>query len=142
MEVPIDTHFPEYCTFDITATVGSKILISFMEVILGPAKTAFIAFYEPSSDLNPIAIHNEFTRAIYGYDYYDRFDTTGFEPADELGKKPLDLLDMITSSSEVTVEIAAFPFFGTIAEAYDKFKFSIEISAIEAVPQGKVFWFV
>ena len=144
METPT-TDFPS-CEITVIAPAGRRIFVRFLEVILGPQNAAIIDMYDFSTRDNLVSVNNQFTRAIYsGYlgksyaYYYDNIDTMGLEPGDEIGKKPIDILDVVTIGSKISISAFGFEFLPSISEAHDMFKFSIEISAVESVPKGKVY---
>lgn len=138
--------FPS-CLIRVTAPPESRIFVRFLEVILGPQNTAGIEMFDIGAFESLVRVSNQFARNIYSeylpesiqyyYQYYTDDDIMGLEPSDEIGKKPIPLLDLLTKGSKLNIEPFGFKFSPTIEEAYDMFKFSIEISAVESVPKGK-----
>ena len=125
--------FPE-CEITITGPEGSRIIVRFVEVILGPAYYSRIRISDDGAFEKDIS--NDLNRAIYlgyGSSYYDIGDLT---PEDEQGKKPIDTLDVMSSLSEIEIDMYASSW-GPLANAHDMFKFSLEISAVQDIPKGK-----
>ena len=105
-----------------------------MEVILGPAYYSRI-YISDDGDFEK-SVNNLLSRTIYQSYDYSALDTGDLTPEDEHGKKSIDILDVMSSLSEIEIDLYASSW-GQLEDAHDMFKFSLEISAVQDIPKGK-----